>query len=46
MNMNKKFHELTLGDCIELHENKNWIIIYADGKFAGMRIEKKQGGRR
>ncbi len=38
--MNKTFFDLTLQDCIELHEKKNWVFIYADGKFAGMRIEK------
>ena len=41
MNMNKTFFELTLGDCVELHEKKSWIFIYADGKFAGMRLERK-----
>ncbi|EQK42733.1 hypothetical protein C672_1677 [[Clostridium] bifermentans ATCC 638] len=41
MDMSKTFFELTLEDCIKLYENKNWIFIYADGKFAGMRLERK-----
>lgn len=41
MNMNKTFYELTLGDCVELYTKKNWTFIYADGKFAGMRLERK-----
>nr|WP_279287892.1 hypothetical protein [[Eubacterium] tenue] len=41
MNMNKTFYELTLGDCVELYTKKNWVLIYGDGKFAGMRLERK-----
>lgn len=41
MNMNKTFYELTLGDCLELYTKKNWVLVYADGKFAGMRLERK-----
>lgn len=37
---NKKFTELTLEDCMNLHTFLKWEITYADGKFAGMRIEK------
>lgn len=39
--MNKTFLELTIENCVELHEKKNWVLIYADGKFAGMRLERK-----
>lgn len=39
--MNKTFFELTLGDCVELYIKKNWVLVYADGKFAGMRLERK-----
>ena len=42
LNMNKTFYELTLGDCVELYTKKNWVLVYADGKFAGMRLERKQ----
>ncbi|CEP88567.1 Uncharacterised protein [[Clostridium] sordellii] len=41
MNMKKSLLELTIGDCIELYTKKNWVLIYADGKFAGMRLERK-----
>lgn len=39
--MNKTFFDLTLEDCVELYEKKNWVFIYADGKFAKMRIERR-----
>lgn len=40
MNMNKTFFKLTIEDCMELYTKKSWVLIYADGKFVGMRIEK------
>lgn len=40
MNMNKSFFELTIGDCIELYTKKNWVLVYADGQFAGMELER------
>ena len=36
----KTFFELTIEECYELYHNLGWVLTYADGKFAGMRIEK------
>lgn len=36
----KTFFNLTIEDCYKLFDEKNWVCIYADGKFAGMRVEK------
>lgn len=41
MNMNKTLFELTIGDCIELYTKKNWVLVYADGQFVGMGLERK-----
>lgn len=36
----KTFLNLTIEDCYELYNSKKWCLVYADGKFAGMRSEK------
>lgn len=41
MNMNKTLFELTIEECIELYTKKNWVLVYADGQFAGMELERK-----
>ncbi|WP_270670492.1 hypothetical protein [Paraclostridium bifermentans] len=41
MNMNKTLFELTIGNCIELYTKKNWVLVYANGQFAGMGREIK-----
>ncbi|MDU7904624.1 MAG: hypothetical protein E7J33_03565 [Peptostreptococcaceae bacterium] len=41
MNMNKTLFELTIEDCIELYTKKKWVLVYADGQFAGMSLERK-----